>query len=265
MQKLTGQDLATGGAGERPNRLPLLLATVVTLALWYVPYSNYLLYPLRLFVTFIHESGHAIAGLATGLGVSSLHVRPDGSGVTWVGSSIVWDWLTISGGYVGAALFGAVLLLSSRVGRPGNAGKIALYATSAYILVITVLWARNPFSNPGSPTPDFFTPIVGVVLSGGLFCLARLAPARWAEFAASFLAVQCALNALSDLRTLLYLTSGGFGDNDAVFMAREYPAPAVAWAVLWAIMAMAILGSSLWVYLRGPQAARNRARGVSAT
>src|SRR5438067_13926466 len=87
---------------SRPSAAPLIWATVVTLALWYLPFSNYLLYPLRLFVTFIHESGHAIAGMATGMGVESLHVRPDGSGVTWVGSSPIWDWLTLSGGYVGA-------------------------------------------------------------------------------------------------------------------------------------------------------------------
>ena len=239
-------------ATSRPNSAPLLWATVITLALWYVPYSNYLLYPLRLFVTYIHESGHAIAGMAAGLRVASLHVRPDGSGVTWVGTSPIWDWLTISGGYVGAAIFGAFLLQASRIGRAASRGKIALYGASAYILLTTVLWARNPFDNPGSPTPDFFTPVVGVALAACLFCLARLASPRWAEFAASFLAVQCGMNALADLRTLLYLTSGGFGDNDAVFMAQHYPAPPVAWALIWATMAATVLGASLWSYFRTP-------------
>ena len=240
------------GFSERPNSIPLLLATAVTLALWYVPYSNYLLYPLRLFVTFIHESGHAFAGLITGAGVASLHVHPDGSGVTWVGQSPVWDWLSLSGGYVGAAIFGALLLQASRIGRPGQKGRLALYGVSAYILLVTVLWAHNPFNNPNSLTPDFFTPMVGVVLSGVVFCLARLAPPQWAEFTASFLAVQCGLNALGDLRTLLYLTSSGFGDNDAVFMAQHYLIPPVVWALLWAAIATIVLGASLWSYVRGP-------------
>lgn len=239
--------------GARPSRAPLLWATAITLALWFVPYSNYLLYPLRLFLTFVHESGHALAGLVTGVGVSSLHVRPDGSGVTWVGESLAWDWLTISGGYVGAALFGALLLQASRIGRPQNRGKIALYGASAYILLVTALWAHNPFNNPHSVTPDFFTPIVGVSLAAVLFCLARLASARIAEFAASFLAVQCGLNALGDLRSLLYMTSSGFGDNDAVFMAQHYVVPSVVWAVIWAIIALVVLGASLRSYLRAPR------------
>jgi hypothetical protein len=252
-----------GGVGVRPNRAPLLWATVVTLALWFVPYSNYLLYPLRLFVTFIHESGHAMAGLLTGLGVASLHVRPDGSGVTWVGESPVWDWLTLSGGYVGAAIFGALLLQASRLGRAAERGKLALYGASAYILLATVLWARNPFNNPGSFTPDFFTPIVGVVLAACLFCLARMASPRLAEFTASFLAVQCGLNALGDLRTLLYLTSGGFGDNDAVFMAQHYLISPVVWALVWAAIAVVVLGASLWSYLRSPSAAgASRLHGI---
>ena len=253
LPRISGANLQIGG---RPKAAPLLWATLATLALWYVPYSNYLLYPLRLFVTYVHESGHAIAGVISGMGVASLHVSPDGSGVTWVGESIVWDWLTISGGYVGAAIFGALLLQASRIGTPDKRGKIALYGASVYLLLVTALWAHNPFNNPNSITPDFFTPIVGVILAAGLFLLARAVTPVWAEFAASFLAVQCGLNALGDLRTLLYLTSGGFGDNDAVFMTRHYALTPTIWALFWASIAVVVLGASLWAYLRSPRAGR---------
>ena len=249
------------GTGVRPSTGPLFWATVVTLALWFVPYSNYILYPLRLFVTFVHESGHALAGVATGSGVASLHVRPDGSGVTWVGQSIVWDWLTLSGGYIGAAVFGALLLQASRLGGGENRGRLALYGAAGYILAVTALWSHNPFNNPGSVTPDFFTPIAGVALAAILFALARIA-GRWAQFVASFLAVQCGLNALGDLRTLLYLTSGGFGDNDAVFMAQHYLVPPVVWALLWAAIAAAVLGASLWSYVRASRACTGVVAGV---
>src|SRR5205814_800470 len=109
-----------------------------------------------------------------------------------------------------------------------------------------------PFNSPHSAAPDFFTPVVGMVLAAGLYCLARLASARWTEFLASFLALQCGLNGLGDLRTLLYLTSGGFGDNDAVFMAQRYLIPAFVWALAWAVIAIVLLGASLVSYLRGP-------------
>jgi hypothetical protein len=68
--------------------------------------------------------------------------------------------------------------------------------------------------------------------------------------------VQCGLNALGDLRTLLYLTSGGFGDNDAVFMTRHYLLTPTIWALMWAAIAVVVLGASLWVYLRTPAVRR---------
>lgn len=236
------------------NRMLLLIATLVTVALWFVPYSDYLLYPLRIFVTFIHESGHAVAALLTGGSVDSLHVNPSGSGVTWVRVSPLWAWISLSGGYVGAALFGALLLQVGRLSRWRHAGRNALYALSFYILAVTVLWAHNPFSNqPNAFTgggPDLFTPLAGLSLFGILFVLARLSSPRVADFLAAFLAVQCSLNALVDLRTLVFITSNHLGDNDAVFMSQHYLLPPTLWALLWAGIGLLLLGASLWSYLR---------------
>ncbi len=237
-------------ASKGISHWPLLMATAATLALWYVPYSNYILYPLRLFVTFLHESGHALAGAATGLGVRSLHVNPDGSGVTWTGSSPFWDWLTISSGYVGTAIFGAALIQLLRFGKKIEAGKVTLYILSAFLMTVTLLWAHNPLDNPGK-APDLFTLPVGIALSVGLFALGKFTPRKVADFAAAFLAVQCGLNALGDLRILLHLTAGGFGDNDAVFMAQRYLLPSTIWALIWASLSIGILGTSLWTYVRG--------------
>ena len=246
------------GGGQSPvvdNRRLLLLATLITVGLWFIPYSDYLLYPLRLFVTFIHESGHAMAALLTGGGVDSLHVSPTGSGVTWVRVSPVWAWVSLSGGYVGAALFGALLLQAGRLTRLRNAGRSTLYAASFYILAITLLWAHNPFNNPqngitGGASPDFFTFLAGVCLFLLLFATARLASPRFANFLAAFLAVQCSLNALVDLRTLLFITTNNLGDNDAVFMSQHYLLPPTFWALLWAGIAAAMIGVSLWRYSR---------------
>ena len=39
----------------KPQLMLLLIATVITLVLWFLPFADYLVYPIRLFVTFIHE------------------------------------------------------------------------------------------------------------------------------------------------------------------------------------------------------------------
>ncbi len=245
-----------GDSAPIDNRILLLLATLITIGLSFMPYSEYLLYPLRLFVTFVHESGHAIAALLTGGGVDSLHVSPSGSGVTWVRVSGLWAWISLSGGYVGAALFGAVLLQTGRLTRWRNAGRTTLYAAAFYILAVTLLWAHNPFNNPGNSftgggfMPDFFTPLAGGCLFILLFALAKLSSPRFANFLAAFLAVQCSLNALVDLRTLLFITANKLGDNDAVFMAQKYLLPPTFWALLWAGISLVVIVLSLWSYNR---------------
>lgn len=244
-----------GSAAPSDNRGLLLLATLMTVGLFFVPYSDYLLYPLRLFVTFVHESGHAVAALLTGGSVASLHVSPNGSGVTWTRDSPLLHWVTLSGGYVGSALFGALLLQTGRLTRWRNAGRTTLYAAAFYILGVTLLWAHNPFNNPGNSitggaAPDFFTPLAGGCLFALLFALAKLSSPRVANFLAAFLAVQCSMNALVDLRDLLYITSNHLGDNDAVFMARQYALPPTFWALLWAGISGTLILMSLWSYNR---------------
>jgi hypothetical protein len=227
------------------SRRALLVATLVSIALMFVPYSDYLLYPIRLFVTFVHESGHALATLITGGNVQFIRIKPDTSGVTLSQSSPWAQWLIDSGGYLGATLFGAILLQTGRLNRWRDAGRATLYAMALYMLTITVLWTHNPFQS------GLFTPAMGLLITALLWAAARFATPRTAEFLAAFLAVQCCLNALIDLRVLFAFTTGNLGDNDAKFMSNVYGLPPTFWAVLWAIMALVILSVSLASYWRG--------------
>ncbi len=67
----------------RPQVTTLLFATALSLALWFIPYAEFLAYPFRIFVTFVHEGGHALAAFVTGNAVHSLTVSPDGSGLVY--------------------------------------------------------------------------------------------------------------------------------------------------------------------------------------
>lgn len=224
----------------RDTRLLLLFATLLTVVLNFMPYSEILLYPLRLFITFVHESGHAFATLLVGGGVSSLSVSPDTSGLTYgTGHSFLTSWIVCSAGYLGTTLFGAALLQIGRLRRVQNAGRTMLYTLALTMLGI-MIWVRDPF-----------TLIVGLSLSGIFWLLARKMSPRTAEFIAMFLAVQCSLNALFDLRTLLYISAKmPETHSDALNMQNMYLLPSVFWAFLWAIIAVLILGVSLWSYLR---------------
>ena len=101
----------------RPQARTLLFAALLTIALWFIPYANIVTYPFRLFVTFIHEGGHAIASLLTGNAVRSLTVAPNASGLTetyMTNAGLFTQTVISSAGYIGAMLFGALLLVLVR-------------------------------------------------------------------------------------------------------------------------------------------------------
>ena len=63
----------------------LVFASLLTMALWFIPFAGLITYPIRLFVTYIHEIGHALAALVTLGGVNRVALDWSGSGVTFTG------------------------------------------------------------------------------------------------------------------------------------------------------------------------------------
>ncbi len=75
----------------------LVFASLLTLALWFIPFAGVITYPIRLLVTFIHETGHALAALATFGGVNRVALDWSGSGVTFTRGGL--GFLISSAGY----------------------------------------------------------------------------------------------------------------------------------------------------------------------
>ncbi len=226
------------GSGKRQqSRRLLIAATAASLLLTFLPGAAQITYPIRLFTTLIHEGGHALATLLTGGSVVGIAIDPTASGVT--ASLGGWPPLIYMAGYLGATLFGAASL---HLGRKPGAGRGGLALMAAVVLLVTGLWV-HPWNN-------VFGFIAGLTIAGLLILGARFLPEPAAHFLASFLAVQLSLNALYDVRDLLYMTTQTAAGNDAVFMARAYGLTPWFWAGTWAIVAMMILGVSLKAYWR---------------
>src|SRR5438067_10595168 len=184
-----GTDLAGGlmkyqlSNDARPQAMTLLLAAVLSIALWFIPFAEILSYPFRIFVTFIHEGGHAVAALLTGNSVQSLSVALNASGETYTTQGgRLSQMLVASAGYLGAMSFGALLLVMiRRAVRP----RLVLLASAGVILGLTIIFGLiNPIfagawhSMTGMP----FTVGAGLILTIGLFLVARFASARTAMF-----------------------------------------------------------------------------------
>jgi hypothetical protein len=237
----------------RPQAITLLAATAISLVLWFIPFAGILYYPFRLFVTFIHEGGHALAVVLTGNSVEYLWVATNAEGQ--VGSltdgGLLSRMFISSAGYLGAMAFGALLLALI---RKAVAARIVLLASGIYIFALTTIFGfiKPLFSFNGlSGLP--FTLVAGIAISLGLVLIARFATARVATFFVSFLAVQCVLNALFDLKALFFMSSpfAPAVHTDAVNMANATGLPAILWAGIWIVLALGILWFVMRLYVAG--------------
>lgn len=238
----------------RPQAKTLLAVAAISVALWFIPFAEILSYPFRIFVTFIHEGGHAIAALLTGNSVASLSVSMDASGETYTTQGgTVSQMFVASAGYLGAMSFGALLLVLI---RKAIAARIILYGSAGIILFLTTVFGffKPIFSDSASwhgLTGIPFTLFAGMTLSFALFLLGKFTSTRVAMLVVSMIAVQCILNALLDLKTVFFLSSpfATSVPTDAVNMYSATGVPAIFWAALWIALAFGILILALRLYV----------------
>jgi len=236
----------------RPQAMTLMVAAAISVVLWFIPYAEVLTYPFRIFVTFIHEGGHALAALITGNSVESLSVAMNASGETYTTQGGLFSQVLISSaGYLGSMAFGALLLVLI---RKSVAARLVLAGSALLIFGLTLIYGLfKPLFISGNWSGIPFTLLAGTLLSVGLFLIARFSSARVASFFVSFLAVQCVLNALFDLKTVFFLSSS-FGPTvptDAVNMAHATGVPAIMWAGLWIVLALGIFWFAMRMYVAG--------------
>jgi hypothetical protein len=209
----------------------LWLAALLCLGVSLTPWGSWALYPFTLFTTWVHECGHAVMVVLTGGSVTSITIAPDTSGLTrsLMPPGRVAQGLVASAGYLGASVVGCLLMAATRVEKRA---RTILRGIGAFMLVTLVIWIRNPFG-------------ALVVLAWGvaLLALARKGSGRASRFVLSLLAIQVALNAVSNIR-VLFLAHGGHSDADT--MARLFVAPAWLWATAWMTLSVALLALTLW-------------------
>ncbi|MFN8516770.1 MAG: M50 family metallopeptidase [Chloroflexia bacterium] len=200
--------------GARPQVQMLLIALAITVILWFIPFFGLVAYPFRLYVTFIHESGHAIAALLTGNRVHSLTVSPNAVDVVYTSGG---NWLTAmfvsSAGYLGAMAYGTALLVLI---RRSVSPRAILYASAIPILVLTLVYGWG----------SAFTIIAGVLLAAALIAVGRFARPAIAGFLVALLAVQCIVNAFFDFMDAAFLSNpfaGGARHRRDEYGARHAP------------------------------------------
>ena len=219
----------------------LLIAAVVSLALWMIPALRPLLIPLIYFNTPLHELFHALAGIATGGSVGYIHVYADGSGVAQIqGGNLV---LVASAGYLGTAVAGGLMIAQSRA---ADRAKKSLWITAAAMAGSLILFVRG----------DLVGVISGLLWSVALIFVIPRLKADHLIFAGKFLGLQLCVTSLHAFFALMAITTSSSATTDAMILQQATGIPALLWASLWAILAVFSVFGSLklaWNGASGPR------------
>lgn len=223
----------------------LLLCVIVAIGISLFFWDTLPLYPFRLLVTLMHETGHALAAKLVGGDVHSVTISPTSGGLTqYSAPASLWrPIVTGSAGYVGSAVSGAVLLAAA--GRM-RTGKFLLWGLVAWMGLVAILWVPllPPQMQGGaalasgySRTDGMFTLAFIVGTSVGFGLIATWAPIWLRRLLIVFVATLSCLMALQDIKGLF-----GFGlersSSDADAMSRLTHIPAAIWATMWLVIAI---------------------------
>jgi hypothetical protein len=211
---------------DRKLLLLLLLCGVLAIAFW----NSWAVYPLKLLVVVLHESGHALATWAVGGRVDGMAIDRFQGGRTMsrIPGGLLPGMVVASAGYVGSTVFGATILVAAARAR---SGKGVLTVLAVLLGIALVVWVRDPF-----------TALFLACTILGLALLARVLPDPLSRAAAVFLGVFAAAYALWDIRDDLF---GFHGGTDADILAHATGIPALVWAVLWAAIALLVIRTAL--------------------
>jgi len=230
----------------RPRYAILLAAACVYIVGAYVPFGHYVLYPLTLFTTWVHEMGHGLAALAVGGRFESLDIYSDASGLAQAFGQPGWrEAIVAAGGLLAPPIVGSALI--AFVHGPRRA-RVVLALLAAALVASLVVYVR-------SATGLVAMPIVA----------AALAFTAWRGFAdhpyhrvvaAQVLGVVLALDTLTRMISYVFVDEVVIGGvkrpSDIHLVADNLGGHYALWGLCVTAIAVGLLGLSSWWAWRRP-------------
>ncbi|MCU1277572.1 MAG: hypothetical protein JWM53_1118 [bacterium] len=228
-------------------RRGLIVAVAIAWLLEHVvPFGRWLLYPFTLLATWVHETGHRVAAMATGGRFLRLVIFADASGFaeSRVGTPGATAIMAL-GGLWAPPLVGALLLAGARGPRRA---RVALTVLAGLMLLTLALWVRSPAGYVAVPA-----------------CAALLGWAAWSWaperrlVLAQFIAITLALDTVGRLLGYAlssHATVGGHEQkSDVALIADAVGGHYLAWGALVITVALALLAAGLWAAWRPSRSA----------
>jgi len=215
------------------RRVRLALGLLVTLGGLWLLWDSPLIFPLKLFVVFLHEVSHALAAVATGGRVEAILLSPRlGGACACPGGE---PFLTLSAGYLGSVLWGVLLLESARL-RTVPPGRL-VQGVGVATLILSVWLVRGSFGL-----------LFGITFGLALLLAPRGFSPQTNRGILQLLGLVSVLYALFDMKSDIF--DRPHLPSDAYQLAGLTGIPLGVWGGLWMILAVGVALLSLRRALR---------------
>lgn len=212
------------------RRLRFLAGFSVYFGLLWMFWNSPVVYPLQVFVVFLHEISHGIAAIATGGSIQAITLSPRLGGACHCPGGNAF--LTLSAGYLGSLLWGALIL---EVGRKARAGAPRVtVAIGLSVIAITAIFVRNPFGL-----------VFGALFGAFLLVVARKVRADGNRTLLTVLGLTSCLYAILDIKA--DVLERPHLPSDAHMLAQLTGVPTLLWGLAWIVLAVLV---SIRLFLR---------------
>jgi hypothetical protein len=209
--------------------VPPILIALAALLFW----NSAVVYPLRVFVVFLHEISHGIAAALTGGRIVAIGLTFDEGGVciTAGGSR----FLILNAGYLGSLFWGALfLVLSART----RASREITMAVGVFVLAVTLLYVRSLFGFG-----------YGILAGAALVFAGLKLPRDIADDLLQTIGVVSCLYAVWDVGSDVVSRDAPGSDASALGMLTGIPA--VLWGIAWIALSLVVVFFALRLVARG--------------
>lgn len=194
-------------------------------------WNTVFMYPLKIFVVFMHEASHGIAAVATGGRIVEIQINPQQGGYALTqGGSRFW---TLTAGYLGSLMWGGIILLLAARTRFDKAISILI---GIGMVVISIGFGNAEF-----------TYLFGIGFGMALIAVGLFLPEAINDWILRIIGVTSCLYAILDIKS--DVLDRAHLRSDARMLSEVTGIATEIWGGLWIVIA---IGLTLWfLYIAG--------------
>ena len=196
--------------------LGIILILIAVAVLW----NTVVVYPLKIFVVFMHEISHGLAAVATGGQIQEIVVvAQEGGHAVTLGGSPFW---TLSAGYLGSVGWGGLILI---LALRAHLDKSLSILIGVGMVLMSLFYVRNSFGL-------FF----GIGFGGIIIVIGIVLNKAINSYIVQIIGLTSCLYAILDIKS--DILDRTHLRSDARMLAEMTNIPTIVWGILWIIIAI---------------------------